>query len=161
MSRVGHTALSIDGAGRIVLLHDGAATAGGPQTVSAWRSSDGGRTWSGPVPISTSGENASAPAVESRGAGDVRAIWYETAGGSDDAWNVWSRSSTNGGATWSARAKLSDANTGAAYKSTAGFLELYGDYGEVAITSAGRTIAIWGEGFSFDGPGGAWFNRQP
>ena len=47
------------------------------------------------------------------------------------------------------------------YKSAAGFLEPYGDYGEIAITSAGKTIAIWGEGSSYAGPGGVWFNRQP
>ena len=26
---------------------------------------------------------------------------------------------------------------------------------------AGKTIAIWAEGASYQGPGGAWFNRQP
>jgi hypothetical protein len=41
-----------------------------------------------------------------------------------------------------------------------GFAEVYGDYGEVGITSAGKTVAVWGEGASYTGPGGAWFNRQ-
>ena len=54
----------------------------------------------------------------------------------------------------------SDATAGAAYKTPAGFLELYGDYGELAINSAGKTVAIWGEGASWDGPGGVWFNRE-
>lgn len=36
----------------------------------------------------------------------------------------------------------------------------FGDYGEIAITSSGKTIATWGEGLSYNGPGGAWFNRQ-
>jgi len=53
------------------------------------------------------------------------------------------------------------ATGGAAYKTAAGYLEPYGDYGEIAITSAGKTIAIWGEGSSYAGPGGVWFNRQP
>ncbi len=53
-----------------------------------------------------------------------------------------------------------DATGGAAYKSPAGFGELYGDYGELAITSAGKAIGIWGEGFSWDGPGGSWLNRE-
>jgi hypothetical protein len=43
----------------------------------------------------------------------------------------------------------------------AGFAEVYGDYGEIAITSAGKSIAAWGEGTSYDGPGGVWVNRQP
>jgi hypothetical protein len=28
------------------------------------------------------------------------------------------------------------------------------------VTSAGKTIATWGEGFSYTGPGGTWFNVQ-
>ena len=31
----------------------------------------------------------------------------------------------------------------------------------MAITSTGKTIAVWGEGTSYDGPGGVWYNRQP
>jgi hypothetical protein len=85
----------------------------------------------------------------------------QTAGLDVDAWNVWYRRSTDGGLTWSAAVRLSDATGGAAYKTAAGFLEVYGDYGEIAITSAGKTIAIWGEGMSYTGPGGAWFNREP
>jgi hypothetical protein len=39
-------------------------------------------------------------------------------------------------------------------------MEPYGDYGEVAITNTGRFVAIWGEGNSYTGPGGVWFNRR-
>ena len=158
---LGHTALSVDAAGNLVLLYDAANTAGGNQRVFARRSTDRGVTWSAAVGVSKNGEQATAPAVESRGNGDVRAFWYETVGGSDDAWNVWYRSSTNGGASWSAPVKISDAPGGAAYKSPTGFLEVYGDYGELAINSAGKTVATWGEGFSWTGPGGVWINRQP
>jgi hypothetical protein len=56
--------------------------------------------------------------------------------------------------------KISDATGGAAYKNANGFAEVYGDYGEIAITNTGKTVAIWGEGTSYTGPGGAWFNRQ-
>jgi hypothetical protein len=84
----------------------------------------------------------------------------ETNGGNDDRWNVWYRRSTDGGGTWSAAVKLSDAGSGADYKTPDGFLEVYGDYGEMAITNRGKTIAIWGEGFSWSGPGGVWFNRE-
>jgi hypothetical protein len=104
---------------------------------------------------------AIAPAMESRGHGDVRMDYFQTAGhGNVDEWNVWYRSSTNGGATWSSPVKISDANGGAAYKSAAGFLEPYGDYSEMAITSRGKTVAAWGEGNSYYGPGGVWVNRQ-
>jgi hypothetical protein len=157
---LGHSALSADATGALVLLYDGATTTGGQQTVSARRSTDRGASWSAPVALSKNGEEATSPAVESRGSGDVRAWWMETNGGNVDAWNVWYRSSTNGGATWTAPVKISDATAGAAYKTAAGFQEIYGDYGEAAINSAGKTVAIWGEGFSWDGPGGVWVNRE-
>ena len=157
----GHTALSVDGSNNVVYLYDGAATFGGLQTVVARRSTNGGATWSAPVTLSAGGENAVTPAVESRGNGDVRAFYYQTSGGgNDDAWNVWYRSSTDGGATWAAPVNISDLGSGAAYKTPAGFGEVYGDYGEIAITNTGKTIAAWGEGASYDGPGAVWINRQ-
>jgi hypothetical protein len=100
------------------------------------------------------------PSVESRGTGDVRAWYMQTNGGNFDAWNVWYRSSADGGVTWTAPVKISDVTSGASYKTANGFLEPYGDYGETAITSAGKTIATWGEGNSYTGPGGVWVNRQ-
>jgi hypothetical protein len=57
--------------------------------------------------------------------------------------------------------KISDAPAGAAgYVGPSGFAEVYGDYGEIGVTSAGKTFATWGEGFSYTGPGGTWFNVQ-
>jgi hypothetical protein len=158
---LGHIALSVDGTNAVVALYDGAATAGGLQTIEARRSSDGGRTWSAAVTVSAAGEESTAPAVESRGSGDVRAWYQQTSGGGNaDIWNTWYRTSTDGGATWTAAVRISDATGGAAYKNAAGYLEIYGDYGEIAITNPGKSIAIWGEGVSYTGPGGVWLNRQ-
>jgi Neuraminidase (sialidase) len=86
----------------------------------------------------------------------------QTAGGDQpNSWNVWYRHSSDGGHTWSSPVKLDDAPAGATgYINAHGFDEIYGDYGEIAVTSAGNTIATWGEGFSYNGPGGTWFNRQ-
>ncbi len=154
--------MSADGSGNLVFLYDGATTAGGLQTTAAKRSTDGGRTWSAAANLSVASEESTAPSIESRGNGDVRAWYYQTSGGGNvDAWNVWYRASTDGGASWVAPVRISDAGGGAAYKTAAGFAEVYGDYGETAITNTGKTIAIWGEGISYTGPGGAWFNRQP
>ena len=158
---LGHTALTVDASGRIVLLYDGATTAGGLQTISAQSSTNKGASWSAPFTLSVPGNEATAPAVEAGAAGDVRAWYYQTTGSDPDVWNVYYRSSTNGGGTWSSPVRISDASSGASYKTAAGFLEIYGDYGEIAITSAGKTIATWGEGTSYTGPGGVWFNRQP
>ena len=84
----------------------------------------------------------------------------QTTGNNTDVWNVYYRSSTDGGVTWTAPVRISDATGGAAYKTPAGFAEVYGDYGEIAITSAGKTIATGGEGISYTGPGGVWVNRE-
>jgi hypothetical protein len=157
----GHNAITADTNGQLTLLYDGATTIEGPATIWARRSTNGGATWSARVAISAAGEHATAPAAEARGPGDVRAWYYQTTGGNADAWKVWYRSSTDGGLTWSTPVKISDAPAGAAkYIGANGFKEIYGDYGEAAITSAGKFIGIWGEGDSYTGPGGVWFNRQ-
>jgi len=159
---LGQASVVSDAPGHLVFAYEGPARADGPQRVEVVRSSDEGRTWGAPTALSVAGENATGPRLASVGGGDVR-IWYQqTANGDDpDAWNVWYRRSSNGGRTWSAPVKLDDAPAGAAgYVHADGFDEIYGDYGEIAVTSAGKTIATWGEGFSWTGPGGTWFNRQ-
>ncbi|MEX2439624.1 MAG: exo-alpha-sialidase [Actinomycetota bacterium] len=153
----GHTGVSADEDGDLVFVYEGAVRPGGPRRIHARRSTDAGRTWGDAVVLSRRAENATSPAVEATGNGDVRAWFYET----NDAphrWNVWYRSSTDGGRTWSKRVLLSDADSGAGYKHPDGFKEVYGDYGEIAITSEGKTFATWGESFSYLGPGGTWFN---
>ena len=153
----GHTAVSADADGDLVFVYEGAVEPGGPRRISARRSTDEGRTWSEPVVLSKIGENATSPAVEATGDGDVRAWYYQT----NDArhrWNIWYRRSADGGRTWSSPELLSDADSGAGYKHPDGFEEVYGDYGEIAITSEGKTFAAWGEAFSYLGPGGTWYN---
>jgi hypothetical protein len=158
---IGHDAVSADDHGDLVYLYDGATKQLGPQRIYARRSSDEGATWSARTVLSAGGENATSPAVESRGSGDVRAWYMQTANHDDpNAWNVWYRSSKDGGRTWSAPVKISDATSGARYKTADGFKEVYGDYGEICITNTGKAIAVWGEGFSWIGPGGVWVNRQ-
>jgi hypothetical protein len=157
---IGHTAVAATANDDLIYLYDGAIHHLGPQRIFARRSPDGGLTWTGRERLSRWRRHASIPAVESVGGGDVRAWYAETGRRSQDSWKIWYLSSTDGGLTWSSPVKISDASSGAGYKTAAGFLEIYGDYGEVAITSAGKTIGIWGEGFSWTGPGGVWFNRQ-
>ena len=71
-------------------------------------------------------------------------------------------SSTNGGATWSAEAKLSRYVPGYPYEYATprdGFAEPYGDYFELDVEGAGVAHAIWGEGPSYVGPGNVWYAR--
>jgi hypothetical protein len=158
---VGHTAVASDGHGNLAIAYDAPTTSYGDQRIYTRRSTDGGLTWSTRTALSGDGEMATAPALTARGNGDVRMFYFQTTGGGNlDEWNVWYRASGDGGRTWTRPVKISDASGGAAYKSPAGFGEPYGDYGEIAITSAGETVAAWGEGSSYIGPGGVWINRQ-
>jgi hypothetical protein len=159
----GQASVVSDSPGHLVFAFEGPTTDGGPQRVYTSASSDEGRTWSSATALSVSGEDATQPRLASTGSGGDARVWYmQTSGGDNpDAWNVWYRSSTNGGQTWSSPIKIDDAPAGAAgYVNANGFDEIYGDYGEIAITNTGKTIATWGEGFSYTGPGGTWFNIQ-
>jgi hypothetical protein len=158
---LGQTSVVSDAPGHLVFAYEAPAAANGPQRVYVSTSSDEGATWSQGAPVSVAGEDATGPRLASFG-GTTR-LWYvQTADGDNpDAWNVWYRSSADGGSTWSSPVKISDASAGAAgYVGTDGFGEIYGDYGEIGVTNTGKTFAVWGEGFSYTGPGGTWFNVQ-
>jgi hypothetical protein len=157
---LGHSGVSSDANDDLVFVYDGATEPLGPQRIYVRTSTNHGFTWSKRLAVSRSGEMATAPAVEAVGKDDIRLWYYETRRDNLDAWNIWYRSSTDGGQTWTGPALLSDATSGPGYKREKGFLEVYGDYGEIGVTSSGKTIAVWGEGFSWIGPGGVWINRQ-
>lgn len=153
-------AVAADASGKLVLAYTGPTVAKGPQRVYVLRSSDRGATWSAPQDIGgPAGANANFPAIAATGNGDFRLYFMDARNGAD-AWNTWYRRSTDGGTTWTAEVKISDATSGPVYVTPSGFQEPYGDYGEIAITPAGKTVAIWGEGPDYTGPGGVWLNRM-
>jgi hypothetical protein len=149
--------LAEDDGGDLVMVYNGASEPFGPQTVYSRSSVDGGRTWSDRVAISRPGVNAAFPAAAGFGDDGARLWFMDQRTG---RWNVWYTTTTDLGATWSTPVRISDATSGTDYKDRRGFTEVYGDYGEIAITSTGTTVAVWGEGSSYDGPGGVWFNRE-
>lgn len=154
------TTIAGDASGTLVLEYTGATVLGGNGHIFTRRSTNGGLTWSSTrTEIGNATANGSFPAIAGRGNGDFRLTWMDNAGGS---WNVWHRSSSDGGLTWSTpAADISEATTGPSYKSAAGFGSPYGDYDGVAITSTGQTISVSGQGLTFSGgPGGIWVNRQ-
>ncbi len=132
-------AFAADADGDVVFVYNGARRGGGPMRVYASSSTDGGATWSDRVPMSPAGVNAAYPAAAGTASGDVR-VWYmdQRLG----RWNVWYRASSDLGATWSRAVRISDVRSGTAYKNAKGFLEAYGDYGEIAITSGGKAVAV-------------------
>jgi hypothetical protein len=150
-------ALAMDEDGDLLIVYSGAAVPEGPRTVYARSSTDGGTTWSSRVALSPPGANAAFAAAAGTGNDDVRVYFADQRTG---RWNVWYRTTSDLGGTWTSAVRISDATSGAVYKKENGFVEFYGDYGEIAVTSAGKTIAAWGEGESWLGPGGTWFNRE-
>jgi hypothetical protein len=158
---LGQTSVANDSNGHLVFAYEGARSTGGLQRVYVRTSDDQGRTWSRRVALSVKGENATQPRVDFAGPGQAR-IWYmQTSGGGDaNAWRVEFRSSHDAGRAWSPAVRLSDATSGPGYVTAKGFKEIYGDYGEIAVTNRGKVIAVWGEGFSYIGPGGTWFALQ-
>jgi len=153
--------MAMDSTGRLVVMYQGAAVPSGPQRVYVRSSTNGGLTWSrrtdldgGPL-----GTSAAFGGAAGTGTGDFR-LWYQDDRNGAAGWNTWYRSSKDGGKTWSAEVRLSNRSSGAPYKSAAGYGQPYGDYGEVAITNTGATIAVWGEGPSYTGPGGTWYDRS-
>lgn len=157
---IGHSSVGVTDDGSMAMVFDGAKRARHRQSIWVATSDDLGGHWSQRRRLSTKGEQSGFPMLI--GAGDAGFnTWYmQTRGGDANAWNVWFRGSTDAGATWSDPVRLSDVTSGWAYVSRRGFREPYGDYGEIAMTSAGRVFAVWGEGMSYQGPGGVWFNRQ-
>ena len=150
-------ALAADADGDLVIVYNGASEHDGPQSVYARSSTNGGQTWSDPFLLSRPGVNSAFPAAVGEGDDGAR-VWFMAQ--RKGRWNVWYRTTADLGQTWSPREKLSDATGGTDYKHRNGFDEVYGDYGEIAITSEGKTVATWGEGKSYFGPGGVWFDRE-
>ena len=151
--------LAGDADGNLVMAYSVNAKDGAPERLKIARSSDFGMTWHDGETLSPrhGAANAIFPAMAATGHGDFRVWWMDTRTG---RWNVWYRASSDRGRSWSQAVRLSNAWGGAPYKGARGFGEAYGDYGEMAITNTGKTVAIWGEGPSYYGPGGAWFVRQ-
>ena len=153
------TTVASDASGALVLLYSGSTSVGANGKVYVRRSTDSGATWSARVEMTTSAGGADATQVAAAGkaAGQFVITWMDKRGG---AFNVWERQSADGGATWTADAKVSDATSGASYKTTAGFGTPYGDYDTVAINSAGKAVAVMGEGDTGQVHGDIWTNRQ-
>jgi hypothetical protein len=150
--------LDVDGSGKILLAYsaNGAAAANKSMYV---RTSTDGITWSARTDIGQNTGDNGFPSVEAGAtAGDFRVVWQDSRNGAS-AWNTWYRRTTDGGATWAAQVKLSDATSGAPYKTASGYAFPYGDYLDIAVNASGTNLVTWGEGPNYVGPGGTWFTR--
>ena len=151
--------MASDDAGILYALWNAGKEDKGPARMYFASSTTAGETWSTKSEVSQApvGAEHAFPALIAGGAGDVRVAWMDTRNG--PLWNTFYRSSTNGGATWSAESKLSGYIAGYRYIKPTGFSFPFGDYFEVAIDNQGHTHAVWGEGANFRTPGSIWYSN--
>jgi hypothetical protein len=155
--------LAIGKDGKLLLAYHAGNQEKEPQKM--WiRTSQDGINWTPRLQISQPNDEASNgfPSVAAGPmAGDFRVVWQGNGNGNGDprGWDTYYRRTTDSGVTWSAIVKLSNRATGAPYKTRAGYYFPYGDYMSLSIDGAGNNHVIWGEGTSYDGPGGVWYTR--
>ncbi len=151
------SSLDVDTSGTILLAYSANGVAQSNKTMYVRTSTDG-ITWSARADIGQNTGDNGFPSVEAGStAGDFRVVWQDSRNAG--AWNTWYRRTTNGGSTWAAQVKLSDATGGAPYKSANGYTFPYGDYVDIAVNASGTNFVIWAEGPNYVGPGGTWFTK--
>jgi hypothetical protein len=152
--------MTSDETGALYALWNAGATDKAPERMYFARSTDQGQTWSPKAEVSTAaaGVAHAFPAITAQGNGDVRISWMD-ARAPGSLWNTYYRSSTNGGATWSAEVDLSTPVDGFSYIKPGGYNFPFGDYYEITIDDRGTTHAVWGEGFNYSTPGSIWYVR--
>jgi len=157
--------MASDNNGTLYLLWNAGSTATGPERIYFAKSTNGGTTYTTKVDISTAlaGTHHAFPAIAALGNGDVRISWMDAraASGGLDRWNVYYRSSTNGGSTWSNEVDLSTFVSGFTYIFSNGFRFPFGDYYEMDVDEQGANHVIFGIGFDYNAPGSIWYAKGP
>jgi hypothetical protein len=91
------------------------------------------------------------PRIEAGAAGQIGVVWMDDRLGDpldhSNGWNVWYRTSTDGGVTWtgpSVRVSQFDPDRSESHPN--GFEFPYGDYHGIDLTPGGDAVLVWGEG---------------
>jgi hypothetical protein len=154
-------AMASDSSGNLYALWNAGSVAKGPERIYFSKSTDGGNTWTTKQDVSTapSGTHHAFPAIAATGNGDVRISWMDAraANGGQDRWNVYYRSSSNGGSSWTSEMDLTAYVAGFTYIFTDGFRYPFGDYFEMDIDELGVAHLIFGIGYNYDSPGSIWY----
>ncbi len=152
-------ALASDAAGTLYALWNAGIAHGAPERIYFSSSTAGGASWSSKADVSSASLQVEHgfPAITAGVAGDVRIAWMDTRRSS--LWNVFQRSSSNGGATWSDEIQLSGPARGYDYILPNGFRFPFGDYFSIAIDTLGNTHVAWGEGRNYKSPGSIWYTH--
>ncbi len=131
-----------------------------PERIYFARSTDGGRTFSPRMDVSDApnGVEHCFPAlVVGKSPGDVRLAWMDNRTG---AWNLFYRSSLDGGNHLSPTARISGYVPGYTYVTPKGFNLPYGDYFQMAVDEDNHTQMAFGEGPNYQGPGNIWVSHS-
>jgi hypothetical protein len=96
------------------------------------------------------------PRIEGAGPGQISVIWMDDRLGSpldhNNGWNVWYRTSTNGGASWTGPGvRVSQFDPARTESHPNGFEFPYGDYQGIDIGPSGTVTTVWGEGHNYNG----------
>jgi len=157
-------AMTSDAVGQLYVLWNSGSVDGGPERIYYSTSTDQGFTWTPKADVSLAPKglsiNHAFPSVAAGAAGDIRIAWMDQR--NEPYWNVYYRTSTNGGSTWSGETVLSTYVAGYSYifLSPEGFRFPFGDYFDMDIDSQSHTQVAWGEGFNWLTPGNVWYTRQ-
>jgi len=153
-------AMTSDVAGQLYVLWNAGSVDGGPERIFYSTSKDQGATWSpkADVSLAPSGVDHAFPAVAAGEMGDIRIAWMDQR--NEPNWNVYYRSSTDGGASWSNESVLSNFVSGYSYIFSSGFRFPFGDYFGMAIDNQSHSQVTWGEGYQWTTPGNVWYTRQ-
>ncbi len=156
-------ALTSDAAGTLYALWNVGTARGGAERIYFSSSTTGGASWSAKTDVSTAEAQTEHcfPAITAGVAGDVRIAWMDTRNRvrNQPLWNVFQRSSSNGGATWSPESRISGPARGYDYIQPAGFKFPFGDYFSIAIDNLENTHLVWGAGRNYKSPGSIWYSR--
>lgn len=157
--------MASDNNGTVYAMWNAGATPGGAERVYFSKSTNNGNTWSAKTEVSTApaGTHHAFPAITATGNGDVRISWMDAraANGGMDRWNVYYRSSSNGGSTWSTEVDVSTFVSGFSYIFTDGFRFPFGDYYELDVDQQGTAHIVFGEALNYDSPGSIWYSKGP
>jgi hypothetical protein len=159
--------MAIDAAGSLYVAWaqgQASTTRKSPPIVNVSRSTDAGATWTfmGRADDKTaSGCAASAcyalfPQIVGGGADTIYLAWMDDRNGSPinhtNGFNVWLRTSTTSGASWTgASQKISAYDPSQAQSAPNGFAFPYGDYFGLALNGCGSPMLTWGEGLNWAG----------
>ncbi len=127
-----------------------------PERVYFAKSTNHGASYSARQDVSLAAQSVEHcfPAITSgESNGDVRIGWMYVRTG---AWNLFYRTSGDGGSTWSDETQVSGFIPGYSYITPSGFGLPYGDYFSMSVDDRGSTQIAWGEAGSYSGPGNIW-----